>query len=236
MNLESIKAARDEVAELLASFDKIIAFHEGVSAALVRTFPPAALPLAPVQPERRIEAAPEQASSPRRRNSRRTSGLGQAIKDWVATRTTMFKLEDLPEALRADRTLASKALSNLKQTGVLGNGGYGIYVPPVPKAGAAAAPVRTVTAEVGNHGKPVLEGRESFKRVAQAASYIIGLHGGKSLSARTLIEECKGLWPELVDTPNRESDFRVALITAKERGLLVRIGVGPDALYTKPIG
>ena len=104
--------------------------------------------------------------------------------------------------------------------------------PPQPQAGIAET--KPSSALQSSKGKPALKGKRLYERVSQAARYIIGLHGGKSLGARALIAECKSLWPELVPNPNKESDFRMALIDAAHNRLLIRSGIGPEAVYGAP--
>ena len=241
MNIEPIKAARAEVAELLASFDKIIAFHAGTQAALAEVIYPLALPPSSSEPSTRKPARrqPKQEPKPVRHPARGGGGRNrspqfEAIVQWCSARIGPFKTEDLPPALRRDAKKTCQLLSNLAIRGKLQRVGYGVYqslAAASPTHSPAPGPQPALPGPAPLNGKPELVGKRLTERVGQAARYIIGLHGGQALSARSLIDECRSLWPELVETPNREQDFRVALIDAANGSLLVRRGVGPDAVY-----
>lgn len=232
MNIEYIKEARAELAGLLDCFDKIISYYEGAQAAVIASFGPVVTKAEPV------EQRPEKPRATRQKKSEPAPGVRSELRarllEWIGTRNEPFKLADLPEGLSGDPK-AGKALSNMADNGHIQRVGHGRYKrngedmeATKPEPAPAAEPARGgVPVAIVNSKKPV-------ERVAEAARHIIGLHGGKSCSAATLVQEARGVFPDLLEGSNGETNFRVRLIDAASAGLLVRLGKGPDAVYTTP--
>jgi hypothetical protein len=238
MNIEHIKEARAEVAALLESFDQIISFHETMIAAV------AGLVGMPVK-----EAEPVTVQNPRQEKPQakptgpkrgRPAGGGQElqqIREWMEKRAEPFSFEDLPETLKASRSKTAKAIGNLVTRGKLKRVSHGVYQRIAEGAEREAVEETSDEPEPETVPEPAksvvgLKAKHPAERVAEAARHIIGLHGGKSLSARILFDEAKGLFPELTMGSNAETNFRVRLIDAACNGMLTRLGKGPDAVYT----
>jgi hypothetical protein len=231
MNIEYIKEARAELAGLLDCFDKIISYYEGAQAAVIASFGPVVTKAEPVE-QRPEKPGPKREVVQAARGGQ--SELRARLMEWIGTREGSFTSADLPESLRSDPK-AAKALSNMANSGQIQRVGFGRYQrkgeereEKTPMPAPAAEPARVgVPVAIANSKKPV-------ERVAEAARHIIGLHGGKSCSAATLVQEARGVFPDLLEGSNGETNFRVRLIDAASAGLLVRLGKGPDAVYTTP--